>query len=159
LPVKIVRPFNTYGPLQSARAIIPTVITQILSGVNTLNLGNITPTRDFTFVKDTAEGFFAIGNSDKVIGEITNIGMGNEISIRDLVEMIEVLMNKKIEIVTDEIRVRPDKSEVERLCCNNVKIKKMASWKPDYDLESGLSETIKWLEKNIHLYKPGSYNV
>jgi NAD dependent epimerase/dehydratase len=159
LPVKIVRPFNTYGPRQSARALIPTVITQILSGVKTIKLGNITPTRDFTFVKDTAEGFFSIGNSNKAIGEITNIGMCNEISIRDLVEMIEILMKKKIEIVMDEVRVRPGKSEVERLCCNNEKIKNITNWKPDYDLESGLRETINWIEKNIHLYKSGIYNV
>jgi NAD dependent epimerase/dehydratase len=159
LPVKIVRPFNTFGPRQSARALIPTVITQVLSGANSINLGNVTPTRDFTFVEDTAKGFFEIGNSDKLIGEITNIGMGNEISINDLVEMIGVLMNKKIGIDTDAARVRPEKSEVERLFCNNEKIKKMTNWAPDYNLESGLRETITWLEKNINQYKPGIYNV
>lgn len=159
LPVKIVRPFNTYGPRQSARAIIPTIITQILSGKRILNLGNTTPTRDLTFVKDTAKGFFAIAQSDKTIGEITNIGMNDEISVKDLVQLIGELMNAELQIISEKVRIRPEKSEVERLYCNNEKLKRFTDWSPDYNLKSGLHETIKWLEKNIHLYKPEVYNV
>lgn len=159
MPVKVVRPFNTYGPRQSARAIIPTVITQLLNGNDTLHLGNISPTRDLTFVKDTAKGFLAIANSDQVIGEITNIGMSNEITIKDLVEKIAGLMGKPVKITTDEVRVRPGKSEVERLFCNNSKIKTMTGWNPDYNLTTGLKETIEWLTNNFHLYKPEIYNV
>jgi NAD dependent epimerase/dehydratase len=159
LPVKIVRPFNTYGPRQSARAIIPTVITQVLSGITSLKLGNVTPTRDLTFVKDTAKGFLAIAESDKTIGEITNIGMSEEISVKDLVKMIGELIGKNLEIISEDQRVRPGKSEVERLYCNNEKIKKLTDWLPDYNLRNGLTETINFLEKNIHLYKPDIYNV
>jgi dTDP-glucose 4,6-dehydratase len=160
LPVKIVRPFNTYGPRQSARAIIPTVITQIMAGKEELRLGNVHPTRDLTFVKDTVKGFWAIANSGaKLRGEITNIGMNEEISIYNLVQKIAKLMNSEIEIVTDSQRVRPEKSEVERLMCNNKKIKENTDWTPDYTLDSGLSETIKWFEKFSELYKSEIYNV
>lgn len=158
MPVKIVRPFNTYGPRQSARAIIPTIITQILSGQK-IKLGNLRPTRDFTFVKDTAKGFIEIAKSDKLSGEITNIGMNKEISIGELVSLISKLMNARTEIVSEAERNRPDKSEVERLCCNNEKIMNSTSWKPDYTLERGLSETIEWLMKNIRFYKPEIYNI
>ncbi len=158
-PVKVVRPFNTYGPRQSARAIIPTVITQILSGQTSLKLGNLTPTRDLTFVKDTANGFYEIAKSDKTLGEITNIGMNEEISIGDLVKMIGDLMNVDLSIKTDDQRVRPGKSEVERLYCNNEKIKEITSWKPNYDLRKGLTETIEWLKQNLNHYKPEIYNV
>jgi len=160
LPVKIVRPFNTYGPRQSARAVIPTVITQIMGGKKKLKLGNIHPTRDLTFVKDTVKGFWAIANSGtKLRGEITNIGMNEEISIYNLVQKIARLMNSEIEVVTDSQRVRPEKSEVERLMCNNKKIKENTDWRPDYTLDSGLSETIKWFEKFSELYKSEIYNV
>jgi len=146
LPVKIVRPFNTFGPRQSARAIIPTVITQILSGKTDLNLGNLTPTRDLTFVKDTCKGFFEIYKSEKLYGEFTNIGMKNEISVGDLVRKIADLLGVRVNIKSDNQRVRPDKSEVERLFCNNTKIIENTNWKPDFDLEKGLIETIKWLK-------------
>ncbi len=159
LPVKIVRPFNTYGPRQSARAVIPTVITQILSGKEKLKLGNLTPTRDLTFVKDTCKGFLEIYKSEKLFGEITNVGMNEEISVGKLVNMISELLHKKIEIETDDQRVRPENSEVERLMCNNGKIKEFTGWHPDYNLISGLQETIEFIKKNIHLYKPEIYNV
>ena len=159
IPVKIVRPFNTYGPRQSARAIIPTVITQVLSGITELKLGNVTPTRDLTFVKDTAKGFLAIAESEKTIGEITNIGMCEEISVKELVNMIGELLGKDLNIISENERVRPVKSEVERLYCNNKKIKMLTNWSPEYNIKSGLMETIIFLENNIHLYKPNIYNV
>ena len=159
LPVKIVRPFNTYGPRQSARAVIPTVITQILSGKKTLKLGNLTPTRDLTFVKDTCAGFLEIFKSEKLYGEITNLGMSNEISVGDLVNKISALLGKEIKINKDEQRVRPANSEVERLFCSNKKLMQNTNWKPKYNLDKGLIETIEWLKKNIDLYKADVYNV
>jgi NAD dependent epimerase/dehydratase len=159
IPVKIVRPFNTYGPRQSARAVIPTIITQLLQGKTEINLGNIHPTRDLTFVKDTAKGFMEISKVPALDGTITNIGMKEEISVGDLVKLIAGLMGKQISIITDEQRVRPDASEVERLFCNNERIIKNTAWKPSYTLKSGLSETIEWLKQNQALYKPDLYNV
>jgi len=159
LPVKIVRPFNTYGPRQSARAIIPTVISQILNGQTQLKLGNLAPTRDLTFVKDTANGFYQIAQSDGLFCEITNIGMSEEITIGDLVEMIARLIGAKVEIISDQQRVRPDKSEVERLFCNNSKIRTNTAWKPEYTLEKGLTETIDWMKKNLSYFKSDIYNV
>ena len=159
LPVKIVRPFNTYGPRQSARAIIPTVITQILSGIKKIKVGNLGPTRDLTYVKDTCNGFFEIYKSEKLFGDITNIGMGNEISVKELVNKIAGLLNEEIKIVTDEQRVRPENSEVERLLCSNKKLMQNTNWKPKYNLDKGLSETIEWMKKNIDIYKADIYNV
>ncbi len=159
LPVKIVRPFNTYGPRQSARAIIPTVITQILSGKKQIHLGNVHPTRDLTFVKDTVSGFWAIAGSGKLLGEVTNIGMNEEISILNLVNKITSLMNTDIEIISETQRVRPRKSEVERLWCDNKKILNNTHWHPNYDLDSGLRETISWFEKYHSLYKSEVYNI
>ncbi len=159
LPVKIVRPFNTYGPRQSARAIIPTIISQILKGKMELKLGNVKPTRDLTFVKDTCMGFYEIYKSDKLFGEITNIGMKNEISIGELVEKIASILNKKINIITDWERVRPEKSEVDRLLCENKKLIESTNWEPVYNLHKGLIETISWMEKNIDLYKTNLYNL
>ena len=159
LPVKIVRPFNTYGPRQSARAIIPTIIAQILGGQTTVTLGNLSPTRDLTFVKDTVNGFIEIAKSDKLFGEITNIGMNDEISIGDLVKLIAELMGVDIEIISAQERVRPEKSEVERLYCNNSKLLKYTGWTPRYDLRKGLSETIKWMKSNMSYYKPKIYNI
>jgi len=159
LPVKIVRPFNTYGPRQSARAIIPTVISQILSGKTELNLGNLTPTRDLTFVKDTANGFLQIALAEGLFGEITNIGMSEEITIGDLVKLIARIIGTEVEIRSDEQRIRPDKSEVERLFCNNSKIIANTQWKPAYTLESGLSETIEWIKNNLSYFKTDIYNV
>lgn len=159
LPVKIVRPFNTYGPRQSARAVIPTIISQLLNGNNEVKLGNLSPTRDLTFVKDTCEGFIEISKSDKLFGEIINIGMNEETSICDLEEKIAKLVGKKVKIIRDEKRIRPDASEVERLKCDNSKLLKYTSWKPSYTLESGLKETINWFASNIHLYKPEQYHI
>ena len=158
-PVKIVRPFNTYGPRQSARAVIPTIITQLLSGKTEIKLGHTTPTRDLTFVKDTANGFLAIAQNPAFNGTVTNIGMKDEISVGDLALMIAKLMNKNISIITDSQRVRPDKSEVERLFCDNTKIVSNTNWRPQLTLEEGLKQTIKFLESNLHLYKPDVYNV
>ncbi|MFA6582261.1 MAG: NAD-dependent 4,6-dehydratase LegB [Paludibacter sp.] len=159
LPVKIVRPFNTFGPRQSARAIIPTVISQVLNGETTLKLGNLSPTRDLTFVKDTANGFYEIAKAEGLFGEITNIGMSEEITIGNLVRLIADLIGTKVEIISDEQRIRPDKSEVERLYCNNTKIKEYTSWNPDYTLETGLKETIEWIRNNMSYFKPNIYNV
>ena len=159
LPVKIVRPFNTYGPRQSARAIIPTVISQLLSGKEELSLGNLSPTRDLTFVKDTCKGFLEIFNSDKLFGEVTNIGMGKEISVSDLIIKITSLLSVKVSIDEDTKRVRPGNSEVERLLCNNHKLITNTNWKPDFDLENGIRETIDWLKNHMDLYKPDIYNV
>ena len=159
LPVKVVRPFNTYGPRQSARAFIPTVISQVLSGMKEIKLGNLTPTRDLTFVKDTVSGFLEIAKSDLTIGEVTNIGMQEEITMGDLVKLISNIIGNKISIIIDEKRIRPQKSEVERLFCNNSKIIKTTNWKPNYNLELGIEETVNWMKKNINLYKPEIYNV
>jgi dTDP-glucose 4,6-dehydratase len=159
LPVKVVRPFNTYGPRQSARAIIPTIITQILSGKSIIKLGSLSPTRDLTFVKDTANGFLEIFKSQKLFGEATNIGMNKEISMGDLTVLIAELLGKKIEVITDEVRVRPEKSEVIRLMCNNEKIISQTSWKPQYTLQNGLLETIAWLKMHEGFYKSNIYNV
>jgi NAD dependent epimerase/dehydratase len=160
MPIKIVRPFNTYGPRQSARAIIPTVMSQLLAGRKELQLGNLTPTRDLTFVKDTAAGFYAISQSDKAIGRALNIGMNTEISIGDLVQMIgEITGNTDFEIVSKAERVRPEKSEVERLYCDNKFIKEYTGWSPDYDLQKGLEETAEWIKDNLNIYKTDIYNV
>jgi len=159
LPVKIVRPFNTYGPRQSARAIIPTVISQILNGKTTIKLGNLNPTRDLTFVKDTVKGFYQIAESEGLFGEITNIGMSEEITIGNLVKLIAELIGTEVEILSDEQRIRPDKSEVERLFCDNTKIKTNTSWTPDYNLKSGLTETIDWIGNNLSYFKSEIYNV
>jgi len=159
LPVKIVRPFNTYGPRQSARAVIPTIISQILVGTEELRLGSITPTRDLVFVKDTCHGFIAIHNSDKLVGEVTNIGTNREISIGDLALKIVQLMGKTTRVGVDEERIRPESSEVDQLICDNSKLLKHTSWEPLFTLESGLIETIGWMESNIDSYKSEIYNV
>ena len=159
LPVWVVRPFNTYGPRQSARAIIPTVISQIISGRRQLKLGNVEPTRDLTFVKDTAAGFLSVAECDELVGGATNIGMNHEISIRDLVLKIGKLMDVDVEIQTDSQRVRPVHSEVERLFCDNSRLRQHTSWCPKYDLDRGLMETIEFLRSHMHLYKPDAYNI
>jgi len=159
LPIKIIRPFNNYGPRQSARAIIPTIISQILSDKEKLNLGNLSPSRDFTFVKDTCNGFLEILKSDKLFGEITNIGMNEEISVEKLIDLIAKILRKDIEIEKDIKRIRPEKSEVEKLICDNAKIKKFTNWKPTYDLQTGLKETIEWFKDNKYRFKSEMYNV
>lgn len=159
LPVAIVRPFNTYGPRQSARAVIPTIITQLLAGKTEIKLGSLTPTRDFNYVKDTAAGFIAIAESDKTVGEEINIATGQEISIGDLAKEIISQINPSAKIVCDEDRLRPDKSEVNRLLGDNTKIKALTDWKQKYTFSEGIAETIEWLKGNLDKYKTDIYNL
>ncbi len=158
MPVKIVRPFNIYGPRQSARAIIPTIGVQILNGSKKIKLGNLNAKRDLTFVKDTVEGFVEISKNVIFNGDSVNIGMNQEISIEDLVNKISEILNQKIEIISDKMRLRPEKSEVDRLMCDNSKLIKNTNWKPKYDLDRGLRETLKWLDENKLLFKHEIYN-
>ena len=158
LPIKIVRPFNIYGPRQSARAIIPTISIQILNGIEKIKLGNLNAKRDLTFVKDTVQGFIEIAKNDKFNGESINIGMQEEISVKDLVNKISKIANKKVEIEIDNQRVRPDKSEVDRLLCDNSKLIKNSNWKPVYNIDTGLKETINWIDQNKNLFKHNIYN-
>lgn len=159
LPVSIVRPFNTYGPRQSARAVIPTIITQLLAGKEEIKLGSLTPTRDFNYVKDTAAGFIAIAQSDKTIGEEINIATGQEISIGDLAKEIISQINPKAKIICDEERLRPEKSEVNRLLGSNEKIKALTDWKQNYTFSEGIAETISWLRDHLDVYKIDIYNI
>lgn len=158
-PVKIVRPFNIYGPRQSARAIIPSIITQILDGKKKIKLGNTSPTRDLSFVKDTIAGFVAISQNQKFNGEYVNIGMGEEISVLDLVNLIAELMGEDIKISSDEQRIRPKDSEVDRLFADNRKLTQSTAWQPQFNLKQGLIETIEWLKRNHSKYKSDLYNV
>ena len=161
LPVKIIRPFNTYGPRQSARAIIPTIVSQIHSGITTIKLGNLSPTRDLTYVLDTCNGFYQIFKSSCPYGEPINIGMNEEISIGDLVKLISKIIGIEVSVYQDNSRKRPSSSEVDRLMCDNSKILSTTDWKPNFTLEEGLKEFINWL--NIpgisDSYKPDKYNV
>jgi dTDP-glucose 4,6-dehydratase len=159
LPVKIVRPFNTYGPRQSARAIIPTVITQILDGKRRLSLGNLAPTRDLTFVADTVDAFLALARHNGLHGEAVNIGQGSEISIGSLVRKIAELMEVEIEIESTAERTRAAASEVERLLCDSTKLRTATGWAPRHDLDAGLRSTIAFLEKHQTLYKPDRYAI
>jgi NAD dependent epimerase/dehydratase len=161
LPVVIVRPFNTYGPRQSARAVIPTIITQLLEGKKEIILGALHTTRDLVFVKDTAEGFLKIATSDSTIGEEINIATQSEISIQDLAQKIINMINPEAKIVTDQQRLRPEKSEVERLFGSNDKLKKLTGWTPKVTLDEGLKLTIEWFKdtNNLKLYKSWIYNV
>ena len=159
LPISIVRPFNTYGPRQSARAVIPTIITQLLSGKEEIKLGALTPTRDFNFVKDTAAGFIAIAESDKTIGEEINIATQKEISIGELATEIIRQINPNVHIVCEKQRLRPEKSEVNRLLGSNEKIRMLTSWKPNYTLSEGISETLSWLKNNLEKYKTDIFNL
>ncbi len=161
LPVTIVRPFNTYGPRQSARAVIPTIISQIANGVKEIKLGDVTPTRDFNFVLDTCRGFIEIAESDNTIGETINIGSNYEISVGDTLNMIKDIMKSDVTFITDDQRLRPEKSEVHRLWCDNTKINQLTGFKPEYDIRKGLTETIEWFTKseNLKKYKSDIYNV
>lgn len=159
LPVTIVRPFNTYGPRQSARAVIPTIITQLLAGVEQIKLGNLTATRDFNYVKDTAQGFIEIAKSEKTIGEEINIATQQEISIGRLAHELIRQINPNAKIVCDEQRFRPEKSEVERLLGSNEKIKKLTEWQSNYTFEQGLQETIEFFKNNSDKYKADIYNI
>lgn len=164
-PVAIIRPFNTYGPRQSARAFIPTVISQIASGRKKIKLGALHPTRDFNYVADTVRGFIAIADSEKTVGEIVNVGSNFEISMQDTVALIAEIMQADIQIETDEVRLRPEKSEVDRLWADNSKVRKLAGWEPSYGgregFKRGLVETIAWFNnpENLSAYKADIYNI
>ena len=161
LPLTIARPFNTYGPRQSARAVIPTIICQIASGQQKIQLGDTTPTRDFNYVTDTCRGFLALLDCDNAIGEAVNIGSNYEISVGDTLELIRELMDSDVEFITDTQRLRPEKSEVFRLWCDNSKINSLTGFEPSYSLRDGLKETIEWFTQyaNLAKYKSGIYNV
>ncbi len=161
LPLTIIRPFNTYGPVNRPRAIIPTIITQLLNGNEEIKLGDISPTRDLVFVKDTVNGFVAISKCDELIGHEINIATQTEISIHDLTVEIINQINPKAKIISDEERLRPVKSEVFRLLGSNEKLKNFTEWKQQYDLKKGLKETIEWFKKpgNLKNYKTGIYNI
>lgn len=161
LPVTIVRPFNTYGPRQSARAVIPTIITQLLNGEKNIQLGNLEPTRDLVFVKDTAKGFSAIAESEKTIGEEINIATQTEISVGELANKLIKLINPEAKIAQQSERLRPEKSEVERLFGSNEKIQRLTGWKPSYTMDEGLAETIRWFSNkdNLKSYKHLIYNI
>ncbi len=161
LPVVVVRPFNTYGPRQSARAIIPTIITQLLSGVKEIKLGNLNPRRDFNYVKDIVKGFISLGESDDAIGQEINIASGHSISMKELALLLIEMTQSKAKLALDQERVRPDKSEVENLLGCNQKITQLTTWKPLFDLREGLKETIEWFQKpeNLARYKAWLYNV
>lgn len=161
LPLAIARPFNTYGPRQSARAVIPTIIAQIADGAKEIKVGDLSPTRDFNFVKDTCRGFLALAKSDESIGQTINIGSNFEISIKDTFELIKKNMNSAVDFVVDPQRIRPGKSEVQRLWCDNTKIKKLTGFEPAYSMEQGIIETIKWFtnKENLSHYKSTIYNV
>lgn len=159
MPITIVRPFNTYGPRQSARAVIPTIITQLLGGKTEIKLGSLTPTRDFNYVKDTVQGFISIFESDKTLGEEINIATQKEISIGELAQKIIDQINPNARIICDEERIRPEKSEVNRLLGCNEKILRLTDWKPRYSLDEGLKNTIEFLKNNLDKYKIDIYNI
>lgn len=161
LPLTIARPFNTYGPRQSARAVIPTIISQIASGKKEIKLGDVTPTRDFNYVADTCRGFVELARCEKAVGETVNIGSNYEISIGDTLNLIKELMGSDVEFITDEQRVRPQKSEVFRLWCDNSKISALTGFKPRYSIREGLQATIDWFTQteNLAKYKADIYNV
>lgn len=161
LPLTIVRPFNTYGPRQSARAVIPTIITQLLQGKTEIKLGDLTPTRDLLFVKDTANGFVEIAKSDSLIGEDCNIATESEITVGDLAQSLINQINPEARIIQDDVRLRPEKSEVFRLYGANGKVKSHTNWEMQYTLEEGLAETIEWFrnKENLRQYKADIYNI
>ncbi|QOL27080.1 SDR family oxidoreductase [Thalassotalea sp. LPB0316] len=161
LPLTIARPFNTYGPRQSARAVIPTIISQIADGAKQIKLGDLNPTRDFNYVTDTCRGFIALANSDNTVGETVNIGSNFEISVADTLDLIKSLMGSDVEFLSDSQRLRPEKSEVFRLWCDNSKIESLTGFKPEVNIEQGLQKTIDWFVKpeNLAKYKSSIYNV
>ncbi len=161
LPVTIVRPFNTYGPRQSARAFIPTIITQLLAGADTIRVGSLTTTRDLNFVQDTVSGFLAIAAAESTAGETVNIASQTEVSMATVAQMLIARLNPRARITEEEARIRPAKSEVQRLVGKNTKIRELTGWSPRYDLQKGLEETIEWFRLGDHMsmYKPGTYAV
>lgn len=159
MPITIVRPFNTYGPRQSARAVIPTIITQLLAGKQEIQLGALTPTRDFNFVKDTARGFIEIAKSERTVGEEINIATQEEISIGQLANEIVQQLNPQAKIICEQERLRPEKSEVNRLLGSNAKIKQLTNWEPQYTLAQGIAATISWTRENLDKFKTDIYNI
>jgi NAD dependent epimerase/dehydratase len=159
MPIATLRPFNTYGPRQSARAVIPTIISQILAGKTEIKLGSLTPTRDFNFVLDTAEAFIKVAESERTIGEVINAGSNYEISIGDTVKKIISILGKDVKILCDDQRLRPENSEVNRLWADNTKIKELTDWKPNYNIDRGLEATIEWVRNNMQHFKTDIYNV
>jgi len=159
LPLTIARPFNTFGPRQSARAVIPTIISQVLSGTNTIRLGHLQSVRDFSYVKDTANGIIAVGESSDVLGEEINLGRGEGISIGNLAKMILDICRSSAEIEFDEQRARPQNSEIFELICDTSKAKTLLGWQPKYSFSMGLEETVEWLKDNSNLYKADIYNI
>ncbi len=161
LPLTIARPFNTYGPRQSARAVIPTIITQIANGEKQIKLGDVTPTRDFNYVEDTCRGFLALANSRETIGEVINIGSNFEISVGDTLKLIKEIMQSDVEFIVDDQRLRPEKSEVNRLWCDNTKINNLTQFSPEHSIEQGLRKTVEWFsnQDNLKKYKHDIYNV
>ncbi|MGK0466569.1 NAD-dependent 4,6-dehydratase LegB [Clostridium sp.] len=159
MPIATIRPFNTYGPRQSARAVIPTIISQILAGKREIKLGSLTPTRDFNYVKDTAEAFIKIAESEKTIGQVINSGSNYEITIGDTVKKIISIIGKDVKILCDDERLRPENSEVNRLWADNTKLKELTGWKPNYNIDEGLKETVDWIKNNMQYFKTDIYNV
>lgn len=159
LPVSIIRPFNTYGPRQSARAIIPTIITQLFKKKNSVRVGNLDPVRDFLYISDTIQGFITAGESDKSIGQEINIGSGEGISIRGLIKKIEQISRRGVKIIVEKTRKRPLNSEVFKLICDNSRAKKLLRWQPQVSFDKGLESTIDWIKNNPAFYKAGIYNI
>ena len=158
LPVAVIRPFNIYGPRQSARAVIPSIITQALVK-RAVNLGSVSPTRDLTFVTDSASGFIAFAECERTVGEVVNLGSGREVSVSQLIEIVSACLNKKIKVVKEKKRIRPEKSEVERLFSDSRKAKTLFGWDPKIDFEKGIKKTVSWMERNIDKYKQEIYNI
>jgi len=158
LPVATIRPFNTFGPRQSARAVIPTIITQVLTQPM-VRLGNLEPTRDLTYVADTVEGFIRVAECPEAVGQVINIGSGHETSIADLAKTILALVGNDVPIICDDERVRPEDSEVKRLCADTCRAREIIGWQPQYTLEDGIAKTIDWIRRNIERYRPGTYAI
>jgi NAD dependent epimerase/dehydratase len=158
-PVAVIRPFNTYGPRQSARAVIPTILSQLHAGATEIQLGSTTPTRDFNYVDDTARGFIAVADSDRALGHVVNVGSGREISIGALVELLVSVSGKDAKVVTDDTRVRPDNSEVERLLCDNTRAREWCGWEPQVPLEEGLRRTSDWVRDHLDRLEAKSYQI
>lgn len=159
VPVAVIRPFNTYGPRQSARAVIPTILSQLHAGATEIKLGSTTPTRDFNYVDDTARGFISVAESDRALGHVVNIGSGREISIGDLAELLVAVSGKDAKVVADESRVRPDNSEVERLLCDNTRAREWCGWEPQVSLEEGLRRTSDWVRDHLDRLEAKSYQI
>ncbi|MCF8031896.1 MAG: NAD-dependent 4,6-dehydratase LegB [Desulfarculaceae bacterium] len=159
LPVATIRPFNTFGPRQSARAVIPTIISQLLAGADELKLGSLTPTRDFNYVADTVEGFLAVARADQAVGQVINVGSGREIAIGDLASAIMAAVGREVPIITEQARLRPQGSEVDRLLCDNSRAGELTGWQPSHSLEQGLAATVEWIKGNMHHFRPQEYSI